>query len=168
MKGSIAFSPAGFPIGVSSAQTSAVGDFAKALGNVPAKFAGGISQAKSVGEAWDSLYRTPAERQADVAQREIDALERRKKLLEAKIATHGLEASSREHVTLQELKDRLDRLKTEKEINGLTEPIAAESEAEVALAARKEMLEQLRVELGIARAEAALAGFDDKEDGTQR
>jgi hypothetical protein len=72
-----------------------------------------------------------------------------------------LEASGREQETLDEVKQRLERLKAEKEIRGLTDPTRPPTGAEAALARDKEALEKLRVELGIARAEAALAAFDE-------
>lgn len=159
-KGSIAFSAAGTPSAVAMAQSSAIGDFAQALGKVPERLAAGMKEAKGLGESWDALYKTRHERQSDQAQREIDALERKKKALETELAVRGLEASGREQVTLEELKNRLERLKTEKEIGGLTDP-APPAQTDVLLEQRKELLEQLRVDVAIARAEAALAAFDD-------
>lgn len=162
VKGSVSFSPAGMPTAVATAETSAIGDFAQALGKVPERLAAGMKEAKGLAESWDALYTTRKERQANQAQREIDALERRKKALEAEIAVRGLEASGKEQVTLEELKDRLERLKAEKEIQGFTEG-APPTEAQARFAERKDLLEELRVDVAIARAEAALAAFDDRD-----
>ena len=151
---SIEFSDGGAPKSVTVSGKSALATALSALSGAPEKLAGGLGQAKSAMEAWNALG-------ASRTDREIAALEARKKQLDAVIATRGLEADATHTETLQTLKDRLERLKTEKEIGTVTAPAPVASEPDRHAAEREQELARLRVELGIAYAQARLAALDD-------
>jgi hypothetical protein len=125
----------------------------EALKNAPATIAGGLEQAEKAAKSWDSLRSVRADR-------ELKALENRKKQLEAAVAARGLEADASELKTLQELKDKLERLKTQRDIGKIESP-AAPDEQEKLDAERRELARRLKTELLIELRENALATFQD-------
>jgi hypothetical protein len=127
----------------------------EALKAAPGQIAGGIEQAEKVAKSWDTL------RSARV-DREVKALEQRKKQLEAAVAARGLEADASSVETLQQLKDRLARLQTERDIGKLESPPPPDEQAEED-AERRALARRLRTELAIEQREHALAAF--REDG---
>jgi hypothetical protein len=127
----------------------------EALKAAPGQIAGGLEHAGKVVKSWDTL-------RSSRTDREVKALEDRRKELEAVVAARGLESDAASIETLKQLKDRLDRLKTEREIGTLESPPAPDEQAEKD-AERRMLASRLRTELAIEQREHALAGF--REDG---
>jgi hypothetical protein len=148
---SATFAAEGFLESVSLDAEGKLEKIIEAFKGAPAQVAAGLQQAKSTAEAWDALRGARTER-------ELKAVENRKKQLELEIARRGLAADAASHETLQQLKDRLERLKVEREL--APAPQSAQDQADEA---EKELAARLRTRIAIARAEAQLASYRDDD-----